>query len=215
LPDSRLNSTIVQSLGGINSNINVGGTANGGGVRFNRVTFDGSGAALTGTQTTTGNWAIEIPISRVQGDGLRFDVPSGNLLFHSLGVANNNGTGLYVDTKALATAFSLATTTPASIDTTNGSALFLDPLTVDMTFTSLTSANSGTNGIWLEGVSGDFTVTGTTTSTNAGGHGVLIENSDGTFNFNDINVQAPGGDGIHIKNVPNATINFNGTTTIQ
>ena len=208
---SALNSTIVQSLGATTSNM----TVTGGGVHFNRVTFDGSGAALTGTQTQAGNWTIGTPGNRVQGDGLRFDGPSGNLQFNSLDIANDNGTGLYVDTKTLGTSFSLATTNPASVDTTNGSALFLDPLTVNMTFSGLSSTNSGTNGIWLDGVSGNLTVTGTTNSTNAGGHGILIENSDGTFNFNDINVDTPGADGIHINNTPSATINFNGTTTIQ
>lgn len=212
---SGLNSTIVQSLGATTSNINVGGTANGGGVRFNRVTFDGSGTALSGSTTNTGNWTIGTAGARVQGDGLRFDGPSGSLLFNSLDVANNNGTGIYVDTKTLGTSFSLATTNPATVNTANGSALFLDPLTVNMTFDSVSSTNSGTNGVWLDGVSGNFTVNGTTTSTNAGGHGILIENSEGTFNFNDIDVNTPGADGIHINNTPAATINFNGTTTIQ
>ncbi|MEI8380274.1 MAG: hypothetical protein WCJ09_09110 [Planctomycetota bacterium] len=212
---SGLNSTIVTSLGGNTSNIDVATAGSGGGVRFNQVTFDGSGTALSGSQATGGNWTIGTVGSRVQGDGLRFDGPTGSLLFNSLDVANDNGTGIYVDTKTLGTSYSLATTNPASVDTTNGSALFLDPLTVNMTFSGLSSTNSGTNGIWLDGVSGNLTVTGTTTSTNAGGHGILIENSDGTFNFNNIDVDTPGADGIHINNTPAATINFNGTTTIQ
>lgn len=211
---SGLNSTIVTSLGGNTSNIDVTTAGSGGGVRFNQVTFDGSGTALSGSQATGGNWTIGTVGTRVQGDGLRFDAPTGSLLLNTLNIANDNGTGLFVDTKTLGTSFALATTNPGVVDTTNGSALFLDPLTVNMTFSSVSSTNSGTNGVWLDGVSGNLTVTGTTTSTSAGGHGLLIENSDGTFNFGNIDIATPSGDGIHLSNNPSAIINFNGTTTI-
>lgn len=204
-----LNSTIIQSMSGGT----VIGGATSGGVLFNQVTFDASGLALTGAQVAAGNWTIGTNAARVQGDGLRFDAPSGDLKFGTLNVSNNAGTGVYVDTKTLATTFTLGNT-GGTVDTTGGAALFLDPLAVSLTFGSVTSDLSGSSGIVLDGVSGSFSVTGVSTVTNAGADGILINNSSATINFADVNVDTAGADGIHIAG-NTGTINFNGTTTIQ
>lgn len=210
---SGLNSTIVTQLGTSGHGVIVEGGSGSGGVLFNRVTFDASGTSLSGTQVAGAELTIGSLGTRVVGDGLRFDAPTGDLSFGNLTIFNDNGTGLYVDTKTLGTTFTLGSS-GGSIDTTNGAATYLDPLTTNMTLDSLSSDNSGGNGVWLDGVAGTFTVTGTTTVTNAGLNGVLIENSSGTINFNDVNVDTTGADGVHI-NTNTGTINFNGTTTIQ
>ena len=210
---SGLNSTIVRQLGTAGHEVIVEGGSGSGGVLFNRVTFDASGTSLSGTQVAGAQLTIGSMGTRVVGDGLRFDAPTGNLSFGNLTIFNDNGTGLYVDTKTLGTTFTLGTV-DGSIDTTNGGATFLDPLTTNMTLSSLSSDNSGDNGVWLDGVAGSFTVTGTTTVTNAGTHGILIANSSATINFNTVDVDTTGADGIHFDTNTGA-INFNGTATIQ
>jgi len=137
------------------------GNGLGGGVTFNRVTFDASGASLLGTQVAAGDWTVGTSANRVSGDGMAFTDPTGDLAFGALNIANDTGTGLYVNTKVNATAFALSNTS-GTIDTTNGAAVFLDPLTTDLTFSTISSTNSLTNGIELNTVGGSFTVTGAT-----------------------------------------------------
>ena len=124
----------------------VSGNGTAGGIEFNRVTFDASGASLSGTQVAAGSWTIGTTSNRVQGDGPRFDGPTGNLAFGTLNIANYNGTGLCVDTKTLGTTFSLSNT-GGTIDTTNGTATYLDPLTADLTFGTVNSTGSSTYGM--------------------------------------------------------------------
>jgi len=106
---SGLNSTIITSH---NSNtITANGT--GSGMLFDRITFDASGASLSGTQATaTGTTQVGQGTGagqRVQGDGVSFLNPTGDLAFTTLNIFNNAGTGLEVDTKGLSTTFNLAT----------------------------------------------------------------------------------------------------------
>lgn len=204
-----LNSTIVRSLAGGT----VLGNGTGGGVIFDRVTFDASGAALLATAVTGNDWMIGTTSDRVVGDGLRFNGPSGSLEFSSLNIANTNGTGLYVDAKTLGTTFQL-NTSAGSIDTTNGTATFLDPLTVQMTLNSVSSTNSAGHGIWLDGIEGWFRVTGQTTILNAALNGILIENSGGSIQFGDIDINGTGGDGIR-ESLNTGTIEYLGTVNQQ
>ena len=206
---SALNSTIVKSMNGGT----VVGNGAGGGVIFQQVTFDASGSALLGTQVDAGNWTIGTVANRVSGDGLQLYYPTGDLKFGDLNIANITGTGLFVDTKTLGTTFSLSNT-GGTIDTANGSAIYLDPLTTHLTFDAISSTNSFTTGVTLDTVDGTFTVNGTTTVSNAGSHGVLINNNSGTVTFGDVNIDTTGADGVHISNNTGA-INFIGTTTIQ
>lgn len=198
-------STIIKSM--------LNGTVIGGNVEFQRVTFDASGRALSGTQVNAGNWTIGTTANRVQGDALRFDGPTGDLKFGTLNIANDKGTGLYVDTKTLGTTFKL-TNTAGVIDTTNGSATFLDPLTLNMKFSSITSTNSPTNGVTLDGAAGVFTVTGLTSVNGATTYGLDIKNSSATVNFNNVTINTAGTNWIHQAG-NTGTVNFNGTVTVD
>ena len=109
-----LNSSIIQSM---NGGTVLGGT--GGGVLFDRVTFDASGTALSGTQMNAGTWTVGTVGARVNGDGVRMNGPSGSLIFQNLSIANDNGTGLFRDTQTLGTTFSFNSVN-TTIDTTNG-----------------------------------------------------------------------------------------------
>ena len=105
---SGLNSTTINSMNG--GTVIANGA--GGGVLFNQVTFDAvTGGAIQ--QVTAGNWNIgqgTAANQRVGGNGLDFEGPTGDLAFGTLNIFNNAGTGLLVNTKTLATTFSLSNT---------------------------------------------------------------------------------------------------------
>lgn len=193
------NSILVNSFAG---NTVTGGT--GGGILFSNVHFSGA-AGGTLTVGTTG--------ARVQGDGLSFVNPIGTLNLTTLNVANNSGTGVLVNTKGAGTAFSL-NNTGGVVDTTGGAAFNLDPLTVAMTFGSVT-ATGGASGIIFDDVAGTFTVTGATTVTGTTGFGIdAINTNTGTFNFNTVTVNntATAGGGIHVAT---GTLNVTGLANID
>jgi hypothetical protein len=198
---SGLNSTTVNQFNGVTVTPN----GVGGGIIFNRVTFDAAtGGAVTqvagGTANIGANFAAPAAGDRVQGDGLSFLNPTGDIIFTAINIANNVGTGLEVDTKGLGTTFNLVNG-GGTINTLGGPALFLDPLTGDLTFTAVTSMNStmmvGTaanasgngTGIFIDGLIGNgaganaLTI-GAITIDSAAGNGIEISNSAGTFTFN-------------------------------
>ena len=164
----------------------------GGGIQFTNVHFDGDDAA--GDQAVNGGMlTVGTTGTRVQGDGINFFGPIGTLNFTTLNIANNGGTGLLVDAKGPpATTFSLDNT-GGTVDTTGGAAFNLDPLTVDMTFASIT-ATGGANGIIFDQVAGTFTVTGATSITGTSGFGIsAINTNTGTFNFNTVTIDNDAG----------------------
>ncbi|QKD00977.1 beta strand repeat-containing protein [Mesorhizobium loti] len=171
------NSIAIRSFAG---NKVIGGT--GGGIAFNNVCFDSDGAGGT---VSAGSLGIGTPGARVQGNGLSFTNTSGTLDLGTLSLANNGGTGVIANTKT--TTFTL-NTSAGVVTTSNGTAFDLDPLTVNMTFSSVT-ANGGASGIIFDGVAGTFTVTGATSITNTTGFGIsAINTNTGTFNFNTVTV---------------------------
>ena len=170
---SALNSTIVTSMSDVTASSPW--NAGAGGVLFNRVTFDASGAALSGTTVNAGNWNIGAQGGgALGGDGLRFNAPTGNLSFGTLNIYNTTdinhtkATGLYVDTTAATphTTFNLSNT-DGTIATQNGQAMYLDPLAVNLTFSSVSvngsaTTEAGATGMALTGVTGTVTVNGGT-----------------------------------------------------
>ncbi|WP_225248149.1 hypothetical protein [Mesorhizobium sp. J8] len=173
------NSIAVRSFSG---NTVTGGT--GGGIAFSNVTFDSNGAGGT---VNAGTLTVGTTGARVQGDGLNLTNTSGTLDLGTFTVANNAGTGVLVDTKGASTIFTL-NSSGGSVDTTNGAAFNLDPLTVNMTVASV-NATGGTNGIIFDGVAGTFTVTGATSVTGTTGAGISAVNTNtGTFNFSTVTV---------------------------
>ena len=96
-----LHSTVVNSWDGPNQVI--GGITGSSGILFERVTFDADGDPSTGIQQVvfTGELDIgQVPpftIQRVEGNGLSIINAAGNLRIDTLNIANQNGTGLFVD----------------------------------------------------------------------------------------------------------------------
>lgn len=178
---SALGSTNVLEFDGVTANTD--GT--GGGILFDQVTFgDRSGGQVQGGVANIGD--VTAP-NRVTGDGLSFLLPTGDLLFTTLNIANDGGTGLKVDTKTGGpTTFNLVVG-GGSIDTTGGPATFLDPLTADLTFGSVTSTGSATNGVILDGVAGTVNI-GTVNVTRADLAGLRVEDSSAVVTVNQLNV---------------------------
>ena len=193
-------------------------TGGAGGILTDTVTFD---ATPGGTIQQVNGGTVNIgsgtaATQRVQGDGLRFDSPSGDLAFTTINIYNNNGTGLLVDTKSDGTTFNLVNG-GGTIDTTNGAAMNLDPLTADLTFGSVT-ATGGTNGIVLDTVgndpngSGNALVIANTTITDTTSTAISVQNSPGVqvdFGTTSIADVTPySGDGINLSNNAGASFQF-------
>ena len=121
---SGLHSTVVREWESPNQVI--GGITMASGIAFRRVTFDSDANPSNGFQQVifdNGDLDIgQVPpftIQRVNGDGLRFDQPSGSLRIGQLNIANDGGFGLFVD-PASSGSFQLEIDNQL-IDTINGS----------------------------------------------------------------------------------------------
>ncbi|MDT8758567.1 hypothetical protein MZO42_07645 [Sphingomonas psychrotolerans] len=180
-----------------------------GGLIFNTITFDSNLASAGIQAVNAGAFTIGTSGARVQGDGLSLTNVSGALTFTDIDIANNGGTGLLV-ANSKANNF-LLTTLDGSVDTTNGTAVNLDPLTVNITLASL-AASGGAYGLLLDQVEGSFTVNGAVNVANAGTAGVAIRNNASlTASFNGaVTVNNSVGTGLSLANNAGATIVFAG-----
>ncbi len=177
--------------------------AGAGGILADTVTFDGD-TGTAGLQAVDASAAITVGVdgsNRVTGDGLRFDSADGTLNLGAINVFNDTGTGLYVDAKL--TTFTLTNdVATSSIDTTNGAAMFLDPLSADLTFNTVSSTNSGSTGVTFDGVTGVGSGSNAVTisTLNVSGallQGVLVKDSSGVFSLG--NATISGGTTIGIE----------------
>ncbi|WP_246675438.1 right-handed parallel beta-helix repeat-containing protein [Mesorhizobium sp. B2-3-4] len=183
--DADHNTSAIRSF----ANNTVIGGANSGGIVFNGVRFDADGAGGT---VNAGTLTVGTPGARVQGFGINFTATSGTLDLGTFNVANDGQTGVLVNTKLVSTNFTL-NSSGGSVDTTNGAAFDLDPLTVNMTIGSVT-ATGGASGIIFDGVAGTFTVNGATNISGTSGYGINATGiaNTGTFNFNTVTVDNSG-----------------------
>ncbi|NOX54996.1 MAG: right-handed parallel beta-helix repeat-containing protein, partial [Planctomycetes bacterium] len=192
-------------------NLSVQKAANGG-VLLRSVTFDADPATAGSQQVDGGTMTVGNADSStdVKGDGLNLTSPSGDLSFAVLDIFNDAGTGLLVDTKTDGTTFSLTTGADSTINTTNGTALNVDPVTTDLRFDSIT-ASGGTNGIVLDqvdpipGSTVAFTA-GSITISNTTGDGLRIVNSSGTYSFDNLSITGAGGHAVAASNVDQLTL---------
>ncbi|RUY16646.1 hypothetical protein EN991_10630, partial [Mesorhizobium sp. M7A.F.Ca.US.005.03.2.1] len=199
------NSVEIQSFA---DNTVLGGT--GGGIAFNNVRFDSNGAGGTVSAGTIG---VGSPgPGRVQGDGLSFTNTSGTLDLGAFSVFNNGGTGVLANTKT--TNFTLNSSS-GGVFTGNGAAFDLDPLTVNMVVTSISSGGSS-GGIIFDGIAGTFTVTGNTSVAAATTAGIMAINAGntGVFTFNTVtlNSAVTAGGGIQVAS---GTLNITGLANID
>ena len=166
-------------------------TAATGGVSFNTATFDSdpSTAAIDPVAATSLSIGDTNTTTDVVGNGLTFTDTTGDIAIDNLQIGNDLGTGLFVSTKT--TTFHLTTGADSVINTTNGDALFLDPLTIDLQFASIQSSDSPTSGILLDAVSGSL-VSQSTTINGATATAIVISNTPAALDVNlgDVSIQS-------------------------
>ncbi|SDU48381.1 hypothetical protein [Stappia sp. ES.058] len=192
------------------------GNGTGGGIFFEKVDFDSDGAGATVSAGTLN--VGQGTGARVEGDGVGFADTTGAIDFATLNIYNSNGTGLLVDTKTngLNTDFTMTGGGSGTVDTTNGSALFLDPLTMNLSFSSVSStsangANGFGSGVFIDagdavGGAGNSALTiGTLNITGSSDSGVQIVNSSGDFSFGTTTINNAGSAGGGVEVVATAS----------
>jgi len=197
---------------------NVEGNQTTNGAVFTDVVFDANGAG-GGVAQVTGDMGIGTTGGRVNNRGLYLDDVAGNLRFSDLDIANDGGTGLEVDAKT--SAFIFETAAGSTVDTINGTAIDLDPLTTDVTFDSV-SATNGPNGIILDSLAAgsSFTVTGDTDVTGTSGSAILIRDSEmSDVDFANVTIDnltdGTVGGGVELVDNTGTTVDFNGDLSIE
>lgn len=186
--------------------------AGAGGILIHRATFDAD-LVTAGLQAVAGGDTMIGSLARVRGDGVRLFSPTGTLDFGILTVRNNVGTGILVDTKTQGTTFTLDTDAGSTVDTTNGAAMFLDPLTLGLggadhfVIDSATSTNSPTVGVGFDTAGGVADIKSINVS-GAGTAGLQVANAPtgSIFNFDTVVINS--GNGVRLTN-NNGTVNFN------
>ncbi|WP_181174476.1 hypothetical protein [Mesorhizobium sp. B2-3-10] len=170
-------------------------TATGNGLDGLHIEGDGT-YNFTGTTLLSGN----------QDDGLDI-TGKGTYSFAILNAQDNQDAGITVKGTAAGGSF---TTTSGQVTGNkalgdDGVGIFIDPITAHVVFDSI-SQTGGTSGVVLDHVSGSFTVNGATTISNTTGPAIAISDSPATIRFGDINITAPGGDGMSFSGVNAAVV---------
>ena len=191
------------------ANLTVNHTTETGGFVISDVTFD-SDTLTAGLQAVNaGTLTLGTTGARITGDGLSLTNVTGTLNFSDLNIANNGGTGLIV-ANSKTNNFTLGTTGGA-IDTTNGTAINLDPLTINMVLNSV-SASGGTYGILLDQVLGNFTVTGAVNVSGATNTAIAVRDNTalGVLFQVAVAINNTTGAGVSLTNNNGATVDFTG-----
>ncbi|MFY9557090.1 MAG: HYR domain-containing protein [Blastocatellia bacterium] len=183
---------LIESSGGSN---NEGLRLSAVGGAFTATTTNIAGTTGTGIDVqsspagTNFNFGATTVNKSSSGTGVNLNSNLGTFTFSSLAVTTSSGTGVS------ATSSGTVNVTTGSISATGGPALVVNPTTLGMTFTSVSSSASTTTGISLTSVGGSLSIT-TTTITNAAGIGISVQTSaaGSTVNFGNTNITNPDGD---------------------
>ncbi len=204
-----------------------------GGIDITDVTFDSDTGTAGNQQVAAGDTSVGLLGNRVEGDGIRLNNVLGNVAFGALDIFNNNGTGLFVrDAGGKAGTFSISTTS-GTINTTNGTAIDIDPVLANLVFGAVSSTNANgqgssaanAGGVFLDSVdaqggaaSNAVTIT-TLDVTGSTGAGLQITRSTGTFSFGTTTINNAGttGGGVSItaQAAPGDTLNLNFTNGLD
>lgn len=206
---SGLNSLTINSFAG--NTVTANGT--GGGILFDRVTFD---ATTGGTVQQVGTGTLQVgqgiaAAQRVEGNGVSFVNTTGDLAFNTFNVFNKNGIGLNIDTTGLGTSFTMATS-GGTVNTSTGAAIFADTVTMNGTLANAISSGSTTNGVTLDTVGGNMAFTNISV-TGATGAGLLVQNNASTHSFGTVSVDGAA-TGVQIAS-NTGTLNFTGLADID
>jgi VCBS repeat-containing protein len=190
------NAALIIQLDGVESS-----SASSGGMVFENVVFDADPATAGLQPVSAGPIVVGDPVtpSNVTGQGLRLHGVRGSLSVADLTVGNDGGTGLWIrdaDGKAGTFAF---TTLGGRLVTTGGAAVDIDPVTLNVALSEISSAGSPGSGVLLDTVAGSLMVTGTTTISGSGGAALRVANSPGaSLDFGQTTVDGPSAAGIDL-----------------
>lgn len=197
------------------SGLRVNGTPTGnGGLLVESAVFDADPDTAGFQAVAGGNTRIGTVGSRVMGDGLALDQVAGELAFGELNVFNRDGTGVFIRGQ-VPLGFTFGNT-GGEVDTVNGTALDIDPVTLSSTFASVTANNASGHGIVLQDVRGSLTVTGATTISGAVGSGIRVADvtdPNTMLSFGTVSIMNGNTYGIEFDNFAGAA-QF-GTTTLE
>jgi len=159
------------------------------------IDVQGSNANLSFAATTVNKGATA-------GTGVRLiNNTSRTISFSSLAVTTSNGVGLQANTGGA------INTGGGSVSATGGPSLDLGGVALGLNFSSLSSTNSGTFGLFLNATSGAITTT-STGITNPTGAGMSIAGvTGGPYNFGNASVMGSGNTGVDLGSNP-AAITF-------
>lgn len=173
------NPVIITSFAN-NTVLDAGGTD---GVTILNATFDADPFTSGIQQVSGGNLRIGSNLMPIMGDGLRLDQVRGDLAFNDLTIINDAGTGLFVRDAGGKTGTFALSNASGQIVTTGGTAMDIDPVVLDMTFSQVSATGAGTNtGIVLDTVSGSLTIN--SLNLDADTQGVSIVDSTAAISLN-------------------------------
>ena len=189
------------------ANLNVMHTTETGGFVISDVVFDSDTLAAGLQAVNAGALTLGTTGARITGDGLSLTNVTGTLNFSDLNIANTGGTGLIV-ANSKTNNFTLGTTGGA-IDTTNGTAINLDPLTINMVLNSV-NASGGAYGILLDQLLGSFTVTGAVNVNGATNTAIAVRDNTalGVQFQGAVAINNTTGAGVSLTNNSGATVDF-------
>ena len=189
-------------------NLQNGQTLIGQGQGLDDALFDIFGIPPGTFPTETAGTAPTINVTALNNHGI--ELAQDNTI-RGLDIGNTSGSGAGIDDGGGAGGVGNLTISDVAI-TGTGKAFDVDSSgTLDVTFKSITSTGSTSEGIDLNNVSGSFTVTGNTSVTNSGDTGVDISGSSGTFNFGGLDVDNSTSNQRGLDASGGGTINVTGT----
>ncbi len=216
---------LITSLDG-----NTVNTAGDGGIVIDGAIFDADPDAAGHQQVTGGNTTIGdvVNTASVSGHGLWLNDVLGDVAFGDLNIGNDDGAGLFIrDADKGGVAEFLFGNTGGSINTTHGTAMDIDPVTMAATFARVSSADAAGHGLFIDQISGSISI-GETSVSNAGGSGIAVSDSDGDFSFGNTGIDSTGNhglslngatgaitfDALSIESITNAGVDFEGFSGI-
>lgn len=139
------------------------------------------------------------PVITSAGNGV--NVASGNTI-RGLDIGNTSGSGI------IGTGLGTLTINDMAVSGT-GKAVDLTTGTAAITFDSISSTTSATEGIDLNSIGGNFAVTGSSSVSAPMTDGISIANSSGSFTFSSVTINGTGGAGIQLTS-NTGVVNVNG-----
>ncbi len=159
----------------------------------------------------------ELDIIRSGGDGLTLTNGTGQITFNNITIQTDSAAGLILDNSGVMSSPSDEGSNRVTIDgvnsitATGGAALNAINTQLDATFSDITTTDSATGGVLLDGISGDLQITGATSVADAVEQGIGITNvtaADTQIQFGTVAIENVGDDAVRIDSVSGAGVDL-------